>query len=179
MGGYSKLTKVNVGKSFEKDFKDSVPAEFFYLRLKDSTGFAQKNENLRFTPSNPCDALLHALGTLFMFEMKSSIGTSFSFAREPKKTAMIKFNQIKELVKASAYEGVIPCFIFNFRKTDKTYLLYATDLKRFIDSTNKQSINEADMIALGAILIKHKKLISHNRYDIGDLCRNIVESKVK
>ena len=41
------------GKEFEKQFKESVPGNVYFLRLKDVfSGFGNTERN--FTPSNPC-----------------------------------------------------------------------------------------------------------------------------
>ena len=169
---------MNPGKTFEKDFENSVKSEFFYLRLKDSAGFGAGNDQTRFTSHQICDSILYIYRCNFLLELKSTIGTSFSFSREPKKQAMIKYHQIKGLCDQAGHEGVYPMFIFNFRKCNKTYILSAVKLKEFIDHTTKQSINEQDIIDQGGLIIESRKLISHYRYDVASTCRTIVERKV-
>jgi len=165
---------MNPGKTFEQDFGKSVEG-FFYLRLKDSAGFGAGNDQTRFTSHQICDAVLYAYQSIFLLELKSSKGTSFSFAREPKKQAMIKFHQIKGLCDQANHQGVYPMFVFNFRERHKTYLLFATSLRKFMDQTEKQSINEQDIIDNGGLEIASRKLVSHYRYDVAEACRTIVE----
>ena len=170
--------KINYGKLFENDIKKSVPDDFYYLRLKDSAGFGSSSDkNVRFTSHNPFDALLQGLWTLFTLELKSSEGTSFSFSQEPKKSAMIKYHQIIGLQEAGKHKGVVSGFLLNFRKTKHTYFLYIQDFIRFQDATDKKSLNEADVILNGGIIIDQRLLKTNYRYDILKLCQRLSEEE--
>lgn len=166
----------NPGKKFENSVKASIPDEWFYLRLKDSAGFGQStNENVRFTSSNLCDSILYADGKLIPLELKSTQGTAFSVSRDPKKSAMVKYHQIDDMNKASVYQGVYPGFLFNFRKYDKTLFLSVIDLKKFMDISEKQSINLKDIEDFGGILVDSRKLKVNFRYDIKKMVSEIIE----
>lgn len=150
---------ISEGKVFEQSFKESVPKDVFFMRLKDVfSGF--HNENRTFTPPNICDSVMYKSPTLFLLEFKSTKGTSFSFSDK-----IIKPNQIKELTKASTYEGVVPGFIFNFRKYNLTYFIHINDFNKFKETCGKQSINEKDAKDIG-ILIEQKLKITKYKYDI-------------
>ncbi|MBU3186503.1 hypothetical protein [Clostridium estertheticum] len=144
---------VNAGKVFENSFKESIPSNCYYLRLKDpaSSFGAQDNKTLRFSITNPFDCLLFNSPNLFTLELKSTKGTAFSFKG---KTPMIKAKQIEGLSHAAKFEDIIPGFIFNMREpTNRTYFLHINNFNKFIASTEKSSINEKDIIDAGAMVI--------------------------
>ena len=50
---------MNAGKRFEQDFKASVPADVYYLRLHDSAiGFDIEHSTQRFAIQSPYDVVL-------------------------------------------------------------------------------------------------------------------------
>ena len=66
--------KKNMGKVFEKEFKESVPADCFLERYKDDTsGF--------YGVSNPADFRLFRFPTLILIELKSHKGKSFPLSK--------------------------------------------------------------------------------------------------
>jgi penicillin-binding protein-related factor A (putative recombinase) len=156
----------NDGKIFEKSFKDSVPKDAYYYRVKDSANsWSSKNEDnkTRFTPKNEFDSILFRYPTLLILELKSTKGTAFSFKGS---SPMIKEHQIKELEKASKYTGVHSGFVFNFREPEETYFMYICDFLNFCENTSKSSINKNDIINNNGILIDSKLKIKHYKYDI-------------
>ena len=167
---------MNAGKIFENNFKKSVPKEVFYLRLKDSaSSFKQDSCATRFTLQNPYDILLFDTISLYTFELKSTDGTSFSFQRENDKSSkMIKFHQIKGLLNANEYDNVYSGFVFDFRKSE-TYFLRISNFVKFMNNTEKVSINEKDIINYGGIKItKARKKVNYT-YDIKTLLKEIKE----
>lgn len=145
---------MNDGKIFETSFKESVPKDMYYLRLKDpASSFGDKgNKTLRFSVSNPFDILLFSAPILYTLELKSTKGTSFSFKGT---TPMIKKNQIEGLTHAAEYENVISGLIFNFREpTNRTYFLHINSFNKFVEITAKSSINEKDILDAGAIKVE-------------------------
>ena len=57
----------NIGKTFEQEFKECVPPDYYLYRLKDDTsGF--------YGVSNPCDYILFRSPYLFMVELKTQGG---------------------------------------------------------------------------------------------------------
>ena len=54
----------NIGKTFEQEFKECVPPDYYLYRLKDDTsGF--------YGVSNPCDYILFRSPYLFLVELKT------------------------------------------------------------------------------------------------------------
>lgn len=84
----------NIGKTFEQEFKECVPPDYYLYRLKDDTsGF--------YGVSNPCDYILFRSPYLFLVELKTHKGKSIPIAK-------IRPNQIqgidKKCVKCRAYD---------------------------------------------------------------------------
>ena len=76
----------NMGKVFEKEFKDSVPDNVYLERYKDDTsGF--------YGVSNPADFRLYVFPMLILLELKTHKGKSLPLAK-------IRENQLKGMLKA-------------------------------------------------------------------------------
>ena len=157
-----------VGKQFEKDFKSSIPDNVFYYRFKDGTAsWGGSQDNTRFQSKNICDEMLYHKGTLYLLELKTVKGKSFSFNN-------VRDNQIKELEKAATHYGIIAGFIINFRDIEKTVFI---DVKEFIDMMNrssKKSFNQDDLKFHKYTEISSKKLKVHYRYDIEKFLCNVI-----
>jgi penicillin-binding protein-related factor A (putative recombinase) len=160
---------INDGKIFENSFKDSIPSDVYYMRLKDPANSFGTNDNLRFSLPNPYDAILFSYPNYFALELKSTKGTSFSFKGS---SPMIKPVQIKSLTEAAEYKGVIPGFIFNLREPiNKVYFLHINNFNKFISETSKSSMNEKDIVACGGVEIEGKLKKVKYRY----LVREFIE----
>ncbi|MGE6227563.1 hypothetical protein [Paenibacillus chitinolyticus] len=171
----------NEGKQFEEDWKGSYgKTPYFYMRLRDSAKWVQ-GQGASFTPENPCDSVMHTMPFIWLLELKSTKGASISFfpntpwikPPEAKGERDIKTNQVKELMKAAAHEGVIAGLVLNFRernlKTKKveaaTYFVHINDFTSFAVETGKSSISLDDCEKIG-VWIPHEKKRVHYRYDI-------------
>lgn len=161
--------KVNTGKIFELNVKNSIPQDVMYYRIKDpSSSFGQDSSKTRFSLKNEFDVFLYKKPILIAMELKSNKGTSISFATEKGKQADIKFTQIEALSNIIDYE-VRAGLLLNFRKTNMTYWLDIENFNKFKDETEKKSINEKDIITYGGIVIPSKKLKTNYRYDLSNL----------
>lgn len=99
----------NMGKTFEKEFRDSVPADCYLERYKDDTsGF--------YGVSNPADFRLYRFPVLILLELKTHKGKSLPLAK-------IRENQLKGMLKAVQYSGVYGGYLVNFRDLEETYFL--------------------------------------------------------
>jgi recombination protein U len=169
---------MNDGKLFENDFKESVPKDTYYFRVKDpAQSFGEGQNNLRFSSPNPFDIILFHEDTMFALELKSTKGTAFSFKGS---SPMIKENQIKELTKAAQFKGIIPGFIFNLRKEsgNKTYFLHISDFNKLIASTTKSSINEKDIIDSGAIEVRGEIKKVRYKYWVGEFILRMKDKEI-
>lgn len=173
---------MNEGKKFEQAFKNSVPKEVFYFRIPDpAESFSSIKDGLRFTIKNPCDIFLFNPITknLYALELKSTKDTSITFWKEEfedniKKTKfMVRKNQIQGLQKISEYK-IISGFVLNFRYTNHTYFLSIDDFMSMIDSIDKKSFNEADVIRNGGYLIEQELLKVNYRFNIEKFLNEVI-----
>jgi len=174
----------NAGKIFEDNFRDSINTnKVYYYRLRDSAaGFSAHGVNnadfkSRFTPKNDFDCFLVYDFNSFMFELKSTKQSSISFSRSKEDKKSIKYSQIEGLSKTTPIVSAHGGFIFNFRENDKrdnnTYYMAIEDFLDFFHNTDKQSINEKDIIEYnGKKIFSIKKKVNY-KYDIEDLLERI------
>jgi recombination protein U len=156
----------NPGKTFEDDFKRSVPKDMYYLRLHDSaTGFGSTT-NVRFSLKSPYDAILCQKGQMVCVELKSVGGTSASFGET--KNSVIKLRQIRELWKAEKEGSAISYLVIHFRKYGETYAIRPKDFTSFLKGCKKKSVNRADCKGMGRLL-PERSLRVHKRYDLSVL----------
>lgn len=166
----------NVGKRFEENWRKSVPDNVLYYRLKDQAQSFSRFSDLRFSSKNPCDCFLFSSPYLFALELKSVGTTSISFESEEdekkKNTKVIHYHQIKGLREFAGYKNVIAGFLFNFRKkdgTEITYFQHINDFDQMIDSINKKSFNEKDLMQFNPIIVNSRKLKVNYRYYVSEL----------
>ena len=153
------ILKMNEGKRFEQNFKKSLPADVYCLRLTDSSpaGFGD-NENMRFSIQSPFDFILYKNGKMFALELKSTKGKSISFLGSG---PMIKPHQTKALTQAARF-GIIAGFVFNFRGNG-TYFLPIHKFNDFIFTTTRKSIDLSHCKLEGIELVE-TKLKVNSRY---------------
>jgi recombination protein U len=147
------------------------------MRIKDSpSGFGMDSQATRFTLQNPFDSFIYYNGCLFPLELKSTQSTSMSIQREKAdKGKMIKLAQITGLMDASVHPGVYAGFLLDFRGSENTYFLGISDFIRFLDYTQKRSINESDVIAHRGLPVEKQKKKIHYKYDVLGLLHKISE----
>lgn len=160
----------SVGKTFEDNFKKSIPDYVLSYRPPDSAqGFDVGASNkLRFSRHSPCDLMIFD-GTRNLFltlEFKTFQG-SCSFERTKEEKEIIHHYQIKSLKDFAQYERVISGLVLDFRSTGNTYFLNINQWDEFISHIEKKSFNEKDLLAYAdPILIEKRKLKVNYRYDI-------------
>ena len=160
----------SVGKTFEDNFKKSIPDYVLSYRPPDSAqGFDVGASNkLRFSRHSPCDLMIFD-GTRNLFltlELKTFQG-SCSFERTKEEKGIIHHYQIKSLKDFAQYERVISGLVLDFRSTGNTYFLNINQWDEFISHIEKKSFNEKDLLTYAdPILIEKRKLKVNYRYDI-------------
>ena len=124
---------MNPGKAFEQDFVKSAPDHLDITRLIDAGGWS-KSDDLRFTPSNLCDFIVFSLNThkLYKMELKSVKGISLPFGNINKK----KLDKLA----ANEFGLIIPCLVINYRQLNLTFLVSASKVKNFMDTSERKSI---------------------------------------
>lgn len=169
---------MNVGKRFENNFRDSVPDDVLYYRLRDSAqsfgavrANSEANDTLRFSLKNPCDCFLFKSPVLYALELKSVGSTSISFERSELEHGVIHFHQIEGLRDFAKHKNCIAGFLLNFRRKDESetcYFLHINDFLCMISNISKKSFNEKDLAAYHPIVIKSRKKIVNYDYDVAD-----------
>lgn len=162
------------GKRFEADIQKSIPTNIFYYRINDSTGKFSGGTELRFSNLQPCDSFLFDTQKkrLYALELKSTKGSFFSFERideDVNYKKMIHKHQILSLLDFATYENICCGFLFNFRKKDGTEKTYFQEIHHFINMINtidKTSFNEKDLLQHHPIEIEGKKLRKYYRWNI-------------
>ncbi len=136
------------GKKFEEDFKKSIPDRCDVTRLYDAGGWSGgvpgEGDNIRFTPSNPCDLIVFSAnlvtshGKLYKLELKSLNGKSLPLGNiKSSDEKRLKF--VAKLV-ASENRGVMAGFVVNFRDTNETFFVLASKVFVFIELAERASI---------------------------------------
>ena len=157
------------GKQFEDDIKASCENAGMYIeRFKDNPMFGQGQGRRVIASKNPADYIAYQFPYMYLLELKSTKGTSFSFSEK-----IIKQNQIDKLLESQNYYGVIAGFLFNFREREtkkgttenKVYFVAIRDFVAFKDSSSSKSINE-EMCSILGFEVKSTRKVIHYKYDI-------------
>lgn len=141
-----------------------MPDTCWMYRLRDNAASFAQGEKTRFTSSNICDyiAFDDLSRTLFLWELKSTKGTSIPFK-------MIRDNQKKELLKASEH-NLVAGLICNFRnENNDTFFIEITDYIKMLENINKKSFNIKDLKENNAIPIESHKKITRYGYNMKKL----------
>ena len=174
---------MNSGKRFESAIKNSVPSYCIYIRLPDSPQAFNQSSALRFSWKNPCDIFgfdSHS-SIFYALELKTTKNKSFSFEdiniKEKQPSKMIHKHQILALKDYSNYDNVVSGFIFNFRDDNNnievTYFQFISDFLIMIDSINKKSFNEKDLLNYNPINITGSKKRINYTWDIDGFLRDM------
>ena len=161
------MGRKNVGKVFEDNWKKSCPNWLFVYRPPDASQSFDMGSKLRFSNKSPCDYFLYNGERLWTIELKSVAGTSISFEREKEDNGVIHFYQVENLKNFSEYKNVVSGFLVDFRGSDNTYFLNIKEWDDLINSIDKKSFNETDLLKFAnPVLIDKKKLKVNYRYNV-------------
>ena len=155
----------NEGKIFEADFQKSCPENIWIKREKDNVMFNpnQTSNFQRFTMTSDYDYELFNGKTLYLLELKSTLGFSLAFSKF-KKTD--KYDQLEKLKKLSDYDNVIGEVIINFRDYVRTYFIEINKFIQFKSRVTKKSISVDDCVEIGE-LIRQEIKRTHYKYSYG------------
>ena len=125
---------INNGKRFENNFRDSLPSDYWFYRLRDSAAsFYGGNDNLRFANTNIADNLVFNGKTLFINELKAHAGKSIPLN-------CIRENQAKMMSKASVYDNIKCTLFVFFYSVGRCFALDIKDFMEFLENTDRKSI---------------------------------------
>ena len=173
-----KEERMNTGKRFEADWKASVPADAWYLRLKDSpaTFYGGAQEGVRFSADNICDSLLFRAPVLYLVELKT-VGTPSAslesmFGKfDPVKSRWKKQKHLEDMAKAAKRPGIAALVVINFRARGVTYATPAEAVLDFMRLTldgGRRSIPPA-WCAEHGVLVGQRQLRVNWRYDVAGM----------
>lgn len=163
------ISKKNIGKILEQNWKASCPDYLFVYRPPDAAQSFDMSSKLRFSQHSLCDYIMFDgnRNTLWTLELKSVAGMSISFERNKKDKGVIHYYQIESLKKTSMHKNLCSGFILDFRGSDNTYFLPISQWDKLTNSIDKKSFNEKDLLNYtNSILVYKKKLKVNYRYDI-------------
>lgn len=154
---------MNEGKKFEEDFKKSMPDNIWFYRFRDGTSNwgGQDQSATRFQATNICDCMVFAYPLLYLIELKSHNSTSFPFSA-------IRNNQISDMYDAGKFQGILPLFVINMRKYNRTFAIHVNKIRNYIKKAERQSFPLSWLIDNGIEVIGEQKRIRW-RYDIEKL----------
>ena len=161
------MGRKNVGKVFEDNWKKSCPNWLFVYRPPDASQSFDMSSKLRFSKKSPCDYFLYNGERLWTLELKTVAGISISFERNEEDKGEIHLYQVENLKNFSEYKNVVSGFLVDFRGSDNTYFLNIKEWDDLINSIDKKSFNETDLLKFAnPILIEKKKLKVNYRYNV-------------
>ena len=152
------MTGISSGKRFEHNWKNSIPKDVFYYRLRDGSSSWGGNENVRFQVQNICDSIMFDGDYLYTLELKSTKGKSLPFNN-------IKKHQIDDLLWCSSYQNVIAGFVIEFSELSECYFVEINQFNAFYDKTNRKSLPLKFCQEKGIKISAEKKKIN-SRFDI-------------
>lgn len=156
---------MNSGKTFEYNFKKSVPNNILFYRFRDGTSNWDKNNLTRFQQKNVCDCMLFNGNYLYFIELKNHKGKSLPLN-------CIRESQIEELTKYSRYKNTICGIIINFQDLEECYWLFISQINEFLLTVNRKSI-PIDFCRENGVKIANKRLRTNYRYDIDKMSKDI------
>ena len=175
---------MNVGKRFEKNFKDSIPDFCLLCRLKDPPQAQNHTDTSVFSWNNPCDFFLFDSYNreFWCLELKSTKQKYISFESinsNNSQKKMIKKHQILGLKEYGRFNHVNAGFLINFRdeenNEERTYYQDIHDFLDMYNKINKSSFNEIDLIMNKAVKVNGEKLRVNYRWNIHKLIVDIME----
>ena len=162
---------MNEGKKFEEQFKKSMPDHVWWNRYKDGTKW-MKGDNTHFQVFNIADFEFNDGNYQYIAELKSTAQQSIPFKNIvdfDKKSSVQKFEEMK---RATLFDFLYPCYIFNFRKNEKTYCIHAKYVIDYIETADRKSI-PFDWCVINGIELKGYKMRTNWKYDVKQLLRVI------
>lgn len=164
---------INNGKDFEHEFKDSCEKQSLWLfRINDTYMKAKEYDSKAFVPQQPCDFIMHTESGLWLLELKTSVRSYISIERDGK-NGQIKKHQYEQMHKYSCMNGQgrrFAGFVLQFDRGNEeqmtTWFLSVDGFYKFLDESEKHSLNRLDVLRYGGIQIPHKKAIKRYYYNV-------------
>lgn len=167
--------RLNTGKRFEADWRDSVPRSVWYYRLRDSPGnfYGGAQEGVRFTADNICDCVLFKYPMLCLVELKTIDQKSIPLTKifgdwKKEKGVYKKEKHIREMAAAAQHDGISAVVVIEFRPIRRTFAVSAADVLAFLAAGERKSI-PWQWAAVKGIEVDQRQLKVNWRYDVAGL----------
>ena len=160
----------NYGRVFEREFKESAEKQnIWIMKIADTYVPAKEASPSAFIPQQPCDFVVHFDGTLWLLELKSSQNRYITIQRDKNNTGMIKQHQYQQMYKHTCdCEHEKAMLVLQFER-EYTYGLLIQDFYRFLQETDKKSINKLDAVQYGAFNVEQKLARTRYYYNVKKL----------
>lgn len=154
------MAKKNEGKKFEEDFRNSIPDNVFYYRIKDSSNFHQTTKNM-------CDFIIFESPYLLLLELKSTKANQFSTDEK-----IIKQHQVDSLYDAHMKHLFVKSgFVLNYRGRElktktvlpETYFIPIHEMRKVY---YKEKSVHKDLAREIGVKIPYRKKITRYEYNI-------------
>lgn len=161
---------MNYGKIFEHEFRDSANKQgIWIMRINDTYVKAKEVDSDAFIPQQPCDFIAHLDGTLWLLELKCSQHKYITIERDGSR-GMIKKHQYEQMFqKIGEHEKAMLVLQFERENEPFTYGLMIEDFMRFLQESDKKSINKLDVVQYGGVIIDQKLLRKNYCYNVKKL----------
>ena len=158
------------GKTFEHEFKDSAQKQgIWIMRINDTYVPAKAISEDSFIPQQPCDYVVHYDGTLWLLELKSTEKKYMTIERDGNR-GMIKKHQYEQMFqKIGEHEKAMLVLQFEREQDPCTYGLIIEDFMKFLQESDKKSINKLDVVQYGGVIIDQKLLRKNYCYNVKKL----------
>lgn len=159
----------NYGRAFEREFKESAEKQgIWIMKIADTYVPAHAASESAFVPKQPCDFVAHFDGTLWLLELKSTQNRYITIERDGS-NGMIKQHQYQQMYKHTCdcqqEKGML---VLQFER-EYTYGLLIQDFYRFLQETDKKSINKLDVVQYGGFNVEQKLARTHYYYNVKKL----------
>lgn len=158
---------INSGKRFENNWKNSIPKDIFYYRLRDSSNTWSNGDKTRFAPSNICDCLIFDGDYLYTLELKSTKGKSLPFNN-------IKKHQIDDLLWCSQFADIVSGIVIEFASLDECYFVEIKQFEAFYNTASRKSI-PVDYCRENGLKIGVEKKKVNKKFDIESFLKESVK----
>lgn len=139
------------------------------MRINDTYVKAKEIDSDAFIPQQPCDFIAHCNGELWMLEMKCTDKKYITIERDGSR-GMIKKHQYEQMFqKIGEHEHAMLVLQFERGNDPCTYGLMIEDFMRFLQESDKKSINKLDVVQYGGIIIEQKLLRKNYCYNVKKL----------
>ena len=138
------------------------------MKIADTYVPAKEASPSAFIPQQPCDFVAHYNGTLWLLELKSSQNKYITIERDGS-NGMIKQHQYERMFKHTCdCENEKGMLVLQFER-EYTYGLLIQDFYRFLQETDKKSINKLDVVQYGGFNVEQKIARTHYYYNVKKL----------